>query len=141
MSERDFEIGGRKYKLNKLDAFKQFKIVRRLAPIIGDLIPVAQKMGKLSEEQLKEDQFEMFGPIMNGIAKLSDEDSNVVLLGLCSSVEVQQMPIGNWARVSTETLLLMQDLELPVLLQIAGKAFMYNISGFFAALPAISHGG
>lgn len=140
MSERDFEIGSRNFKLNKIDAFKQFKIIRRLAPILGDLIPVAQKMSKLSEDQMKEDQFALFSPIMSGVAKLSDEDSNIVLLGLCSSVEIQQMPLGNWARVSTDSSLMIQDLELPVLLQIAGRAFLYNLSGFFATLPAVSHG-
>jgi hypothetical protein len=73
-------------------------------------------------------------PIMMGLSKLSDQDSEFVLFGLLASVEVQQAA-GNWARVATPTMVMIQDLELPQLLQIAGRAFMYNLSGFFGALP------
>lgn len=146
MTEREFEIGTRKFKLSKIDAFKQFHIVRRLGPVLGDLIISMQGMSKLktleASEAEKLDQIaKLVAPIMSGISKLSDEDANKVLLGLCSAVEVQQQPIGNWARVSNDAGLLMQDLELPVLLQIAGRAFAYNLAGFFAIAPQVSHGG
>lgn len=148
MTERDFEVAGRKFKLNKIDAFKQFHIVRRLGPVLGDIIAAAQDMGKLPKkledlsESEKLDQIaKLIHPVMNGISKLTDEDANKVLLGLCSAVEVQQMPLGNWARVATDAGLMIQDLELPALMQIAGRAFAYNMSGFFATAPQVSHGG
>lgn len=141
MTERDFEIGTRKFKLNKMDAFKQFHIVRRIAPILADMLPAvsdAQKLMKQKEGESESEKLEglskIIGPIMNGLSKLSDEDSNRVLFGLLSSVEIQQST-GNWAKVATDSMLMMQDLELPILLQIAGKAFMYNLSDFFAGLP------
>lgn len=144
MNERDFQIGERKFKLNKIDAFKQFHIVRRLGPILGDLIPVAAKMKSMNTDKPQDEQLEelakLVTPIMNGLSKLSDEDANKVLLGLCSAVEMQQMPVGNWARVATDGGLMFQDLELPVLIQIAGRAFMFNLSGFFAIAPQVSHG-
>lgn len=141
MSDRDFEIGNRKFKLNKIDTFKQFHIVRRLAPILGDMISAAQKYNKFKasgshDEKASEENFTaLVTPIMNGVSKLSDADASLVLLGLCSAVEIQQMPIGNWAKVATDAGLMFQDIELPILLQIAGRAFMYNLSGFFAVLP------
>jgi hypothetical protein len=58
----------------------------------------------------------------------------LVLFGLLASVEVQQAA-GNWARVSSNSMLMIQDIELPILLQIAGRAFMFNLAGFFGALP------
>lgn len=142
MTERDFEIGTRKFKLGKLDAFKQFHIVRRMGPILSNLLPViksAQKGKKKDFESLSEaekfDQIAQFaGPLMNGLAGLSDADADLVLFGLLSSVEMQQVQ-GNWAKVSTPSMLMIQDLELPVLLNIAGRAFMFNLSSFFAALP------
>lgn len=142
MGERDFEIGSLKFKLSKIDAFKQFHIVRRIAPILADLLPAmgeVQKVAKL-DSLSESDKFEQYAklasPLMTGLAKLSDEDSNKVLLGLLSSVEVQQ-PQGNWARVATDSMMMVQDLELPVLLQAAGRAFMFNLAGFFGALPQI----
>lgn len=138
MSERDFEIGGRKFKLNKIDAFKQFHIVRRMAPLLADLLPAmkdAKSISESADESEKLDQLaKIAAPFMSGISKLTDVDADRVLFGLLSSVEVLQSS-GNWARVASDSMLMMQDLELPVLLQIAGRALMYNLSGFFAALP------
>jgi hypothetical protein len=135
VSERDFEIGARKFKLNKLDAFKQFHCTRRLAPLFGDLIPVAHKLSKLKPGESTDSQFESLTPIMNGLAKLSDADADYVLLTLCSAVEMQQQPIGNWARVATDAGLMFQDLDLSILLNIAARAFIYNMQSFFAFLP------
>lgn len=134
-----FEINGKKFKLLKIDAFKQFHIARRVAPILGDLLPAfkdIQKVqkGELSESEKLEEFAKILTPLLNGLAKLSDEDSNKVLFGLLASVEVQQ-DSGNWARVSNDTMVMMQDLELPILLQLAGKAFAFNLTGFFGALP------
>lgn len=134
-----FEINGKKFKLLKIDAFKQFHIARRVAPILGDLLPAfkdIQKVqkGELSESEKLEEFAKILTPLLNGLAKLSDEDSNKVLFGLLASVEVQQ-DSGNWARVSNDTMVMMQDLELPILLQLAGKAFAFNLTGFFGELP------
>lgn len=149
MNERDFQIGARKYKVSKIDAFKQFHIARRLGPIMGDIIPVAQKLqakfGALKPDEMKEDQLEAVAaiaqPVLVGFSRLSDDDANKILLGLCSAVEMQQTQAGGWAKVSTESQLMFQDLELPELMQIAGRAFMFNIAGFFKLAPQVSHGG
>ncbi len=141
MTERSFEIGARSFKLNKIDAFKQFHIVRRIGPILADLLPAmkdAQKIaagqGSMSESEKLDEFAKIAAPLMTGLSKLSDEDANKVLFGLLSSVELQQAT-GNWARVATDSMVMIQDLELPLLLQLAGRAFAYNLSGFFGALP------
>lgn len=141
MSDREFEIAGKKFKLNKIDALKQFHIVRRITPILSELLPALTSLakGNKSPESLSQaKQMEYFSkiaaPIMNGLSKLTDEDADRVLFGLLSSVEIQQSA-GNWARLATDSSLMFQDLELPVLIQGAGRAFAYNMAGFFAALP------
>ncbi len=144
MSERDFEIGSRKFKLNKIDAIKQFHIARRITPVLSELIPAMGSIAKAAKSKKKvstEAEFDeiakVLAPIMTGISKLSDEDSDKVLYGLLSSVEMQQQT-GNWARVSTDTSLMINDLELNVLLNLAGRAFMFNMGGFISALPQSS---
>ena len=138
MDERDFEIGGVKFKLNKMDAFKQFHIVRRISPLLSELLPAMKEIARNKTDMQAmsdDDKFEQFAkigqPLLMGFSKLSDEDANKVLLGLLSSVEIQQSH-GNWARISTETAMMINNLELPVLMQAAGRAFMFNLSGFFA---------
>lgn len=141
MADRDFEILGKKFKLNKIDAMKQFHIVRRISPILSELLPALNSLSKsqkhlesLSQTEQLDGFAKIASPIMSGLSKLSDQDSDRVLFGLLSAVEIQQ-EAGNWARVATDSMLMIQNLELPVLLQLAGRSFAYNMAGFFAALP------
>lgn len=141
--DNDFELGERKFKLRKLNAFKQFHIVRRIAPVLADILPAIGSLQKISSTDSKKSETEKFEesaivltPILKGFSKLSDQDSEFLLFGLLSSVEVQTGAV--WSKVATENMLMMQDLELPALLQIAGRAFMFNLSGFFSVLPQLS---
>ncbi len=136
MSERDFEVNGKKFKLGKIDPIKQFHIVRRMGPVMSEILPAAMDFNRAQKTLNMEDQDAVFGeaakvfaPVMVGLSKLSDADADRVLYGLLASVEVQQST-GNWARVANDSMIMMQDLELPVLMQIAGRAFMFNLSGF-----------
>lgn len=143
MIDSEFEIGGKRFKLRKLNAFKQFHVVRRVAPLLADLLPVMgsiQKITKPDNGKTEAEKFEesakILAPIMTGFSKLSDQDSEFLLYGLLSSIEMQN---GNvWSKVATENILMMQDLELPILLNLAGRAFMFNLSGFFSVLPQVS---
>jgi hypothetical protein len=145
--DRNFSFGNREFQLSKLDAFKQFHIVRRIAPIMSELMPAMKSIGvlptkpedvaKLTDDKKLEAVAKFAAPVMNGLSKLSDQDSEFVLLNLLSSVAMKQTA-GNWASVATPTMLMMQDLELPQLMQLAGRAFMYNLSGFIAASPQSS---
>ncbi len=140
MTTREFEAGGRKFQLVKIDAMKQFHIMRRIGPILADMVQGFQSITKAKDEKLSEEQMlAAFGklaePVMGGLAKLPDADADFVLMSLLSSVEVYQAQFSNWSRISNGTSIAMQDIELPILLQAAGKALMYNLSGFFALLP------
>lgn len=140
MNEREFSIGDKNFKLSKIDAFKQFHIVRRIAPILADLIPMATKFSKLTPEQMQQDQFESLAPIMNGISRLSDADADLVMLGLLSAVEIQQSS-GGWARIAVGQNMMFGDLDLNTMLNVAGRAFMYNMASFFAGMPQALSGG
>lgn len=142
MNEREFKIGDRNFKLSKIDAIRQFHIVRRIAPILKDLLPVMgtiakSKLDSLNEEQKLEEFGRIAGPIMQGLSNLSDSDADFVLYRLLASVEIEQPQFHSWSAVATESGVKMQDLELPVLLQLAGRALMYNLAGFFSSLPRV----
>jgi hypothetical protein len=141
----DFELGGRKFKIGKLNAFKQFHVVRRIAPILSDLLPAIGEIQKVQKEENSKTESEKFdelikivSPMLMGLSKLSDKDSEFVLFSLLSCAEVQ---LGaTWTRLSTESMLMVQDMELPALLQVASRSFMVNLSNFFAVLPAVTPG-
>jgi len=140
----EFSIGGREFKMSKIPAMKQFHLVRRIAPILADMLPAMKdvksitKLGEASEGEKLEQIAKFVTPIMTGLSKLSDDDSDKVLFSLLSSVEIKQGGPGNWAKIANDQMIMMQDLELPILLQVAGRAFMFNLSGFFAVLPQSS---
>ncbi len=142
MSDNSFDFAGRKFKLSKINALKQFHIVRRIAPILGELGPMMVQMGKSKKAELSEDDrldamAKVIAPIMNGLSKLTDQDANLVLTGLLGAVEMQQSS-GNWAKLANGDNLMFDDLELPVMLNAAGRAFVFNMAGFFAVLPQVS---
>lgn len=138
--DRSFSVAGKNFKLNKMDAFRQFHVVRRIGPLLTEMIPAFAKMAGVktsgqSEAEKLEEFAALAGPVMAGLSKLSDQDADYVLFRLLSCVEVEQPQFHTWAKIATDSQIMMQDLELPILLQAAGRALMYNLSGFFALLP------
>lgn len=133
----DAEIKGRKFKFGKIDAIKQFHVARRVTPILGDALPAMKKMKSLGDfDKLPEDEkFEkitqVITPFINGMSKLSDSDAELVLFSLLSCVEVYQDDFKTWSKVASDKMIMMQDLDLPTLLQAAGRSFMHNLSDFF----------
>lgn len=142
MADNSFKIGDRNFKVSKINAMKQYHIVRRIAPILSEMIPAMKQIAKQNTEGLSEDEkleqaAQIAMPIMNGISKLSDKDSEFVLYSLLAAVEIQQAE-GNWARIVNGDMLMFDNLELPVLLQAAGRSFMFNMTGFFGVLQRSS---
>ncbi len=136
----EFTIGDRKFKCGKLDAFRQFHIVRRIGPLLAELLPamagiVKQKTESMSETEKLEEFAKILQPVMTGFSRLSDNDADYVLFRLLSVVEVHQPQFNSWAKIATDSGLMMQDIELPALLQAAGRSLMHNMQGFFALLP------
>lgn len=145
--EKNFEYQNRKFQLRKLNAFKQLHIVRRVSPLLKDLIPAIQKSGLLSKGKLslkdieklseseKLDQIAKFlSPIFEGFSKLTDEDTEIVLLGLLEGVEVQQSH-GNWAMIVRDKNLMIEDFSLKEMITLASRSFAYNLESFFEGLP------
>lgn len=125
---KDVELGGQTYRIGVIDAISQFHIARRLAPILGDLVPLV-KEGRANG-------LEALAPMAASLARLSDADANYCLFGLLKVVQRKQPNGLGWGPVSTGEQLLYADLTMPAMLQLAGQAFSHNLAGFFDALPS-----
>lgn len=136
------------YKFGKLDALSQFHIVRRLAPIVGDLVAMIANSGAIKSGKKFEDmKFEEIdfsglakdiGPVMVTLAKLPDEDMNYALFGLLKCV-TRKIPGGGWGRITTDQNHFMFDDvkgDLKLMMTLAGKALAANLGGFINALPS-----
>lgn len=129
-------LNGQEYKFEKISPLAQFHIVRRLAPVLGELLSAVGPTFKGGKSEMKqEDMMKALGPITVAISKLSDEDSEYVLFGLLKGVSRKQIG-GGWAKVSVETSLMFQDIDMKIMFQLAMKSFMVNLGGFIDALPS-----
>lgn len=142
--ENTFNVGGREFQLLKLDAIKQYHIARKMGPILPDIfagLGDAKKLVSATQEEQLEILAKLASPLLKEFSKLSEEDSEMILFGLLQGAEVKGVG-GAWTRVARpasnplDKAMLCVELELPMLLQVAGRAFMFNLSGFFSALPA-----
>lgn len=122
----EFELEGRTYRANKIDARTQFHIVRRLAPVLGEIAPALQGKGGL----------DALPPLANAVAKLTDTDADYVIFGLLKSVVRKQDQGLGWGPVATGEQLMYDDITMPLMLKLAWQSFSFNMSGFFAALPS-----
>lgn len=131
----EFEINGQTYRATRLDAFRQFHVSRRIAPIIPTLIPVFVKLAR--EGSLSEDisgLSELLVPFADGIANMSDEVSEYVLAN-CLSV-VQRKNGTNWASVwnANAKACMFDDMDLGVLMQLVIKVIQDSLGPFIQGL-------
>lgn len=129
----DVQVNGQTYRIGTMNAREQFHIVRRMLPLVGELLPVI-KAGQGSD--LKALGLEVLPPLAAALAKLTDADADYCLFGLLKAVQRQQPNGMGWGPVCTGALLMYADISLPAMLQLAGHAFTANMAGFFDALPS-----
>jgi len=121
----EITIKDRKYRAGRMDARRQFHVVRRLTPLISGLTDLAA---------LKADPMAALGPIAETIADMKDEDADYIL-DACLSVAERQQAAGGWAKVMQSGSLMFEDLDMADMLRLAGAVLWENLSGFFDALP------
>lgn len=122
----DFEQNGHEYRVGKLNAREQFHIVRRLAPVFGELVPALQGGS----------QFDAIPAMTRAIAGLSDEDADYCLFGLLKVVTRKQGQGMGYAPVSTGNAIMYDDVDMVGMLQLAWQSLQHNMAGFFTALPS-----
>lgn len=134
MAERTIE--GTRYRSGTMNAMTQFRVAKRLLPILGPLMKAA-KAGQSGEEG----GLEVFMAAAEAIADLPDSDTDYILAQCLAVVSRESGP--GWADIWNRQAdrLAYDDISLPAMLQLAGMVIMENLGGFFPALPSASSGG
>lgn len=133
----EFQINGQTYKAGKLDAFKQFHIVRRLAPLLAGMSDVLRGGPTAAMARLKEDPLGAALPIIECLGKMPDDEANYVITSCLSVVQRQQAQIG-WANLtSSQGDLMFEDIGMPEMLQITWKVLESNVMGFSGAIQGL----
>lgn len=123
----DVELNGVEYRLEKIDARRQFHVMRRLSPMLAELSE-AVSGGKGSDEILS--------PLANALSKMTDADADYCLITLLTGARRKQGT--TWSKVVVDDQLMFADISMADMLQLAFKAFQLNFDSFFQSLPQIS---
>lgn len=135
------------YEFRKIDAFSQLHVVRKLAPVVGELVSVisnAKDLIKPKEgKELSIDDVDFnalakdIGPLLELLAKLPDDHIEFATKTLLKGVYLKQG--GLHAPVINSQGGIMFDSikdDLQLMLTLAAKSLMVNLSGFISALPS-----
>lgn len=95
----EFEIDGKSFRADKLSAFEQFHVSRRIAPLIPKLIPIMLEIAKTKgfEDGSLARVIEVMQPFADGLASMSNTDAEYVM-GTCLSV-IKRKQGDHWAAV------------------------------------------
>jgi hypothetical protein len=131
MSDSQFTVGTYNYRADRLDAFKQLAVARRLGPFVTaffDTIAIATGPTP----------FSAYEPILKAIGQMSDDDANFIL-NTCLSVVSRQSGAG-WQKVlAAPGTLQFADLSPSDMLVLTGKVLeAHKIAGFFSELLSLS---
>jgi len=134
-----FTINGQDYSCEKIDAMRQFHIVRRLAPVLAAAIPSGFTLARMKE--MGDVPIDAVLPkLADALSKMSDDDANVVIIELLKPVRRKEAQGLGWSPLVQGGAIMYQDLKLPDMLQIAFHSARLNLQDFSSALPQILNG-
>lgn len=139
----EFEISGQRYRAEKLDAFKQLHVSRKIAPIIPKLLPMFMKFAEQGDS-MKADlagMAEAFEPLAQALADMPDADCEYVFNACLGVVARNQQ--GNWASVWSQSgkSLMFDDIDLGGMTQITAKVIWDSLGGFIQGLLSNAKAG
>jgi hypothetical protein len=131
----DVTINGNEYRLEKLDAVKQFHVARRLAPVLmalGGAAGAVLSGGSLTDSDI----LAKLGPLAEVLAQMSDADSEYVL-NVCLVAAKRKTPGGYSIIRIPSGAFMFDDIDMPVMLQLVFAVLRENLGNFILA-PSIT---
>jgi hypothetical protein len=146
----DFELGADTFRIGKLNAFQQFHLSRKVAPIIPTLIPLFLKLKQSPAPVVGEDGkatfvkmplsgdlgalAEMLQPFADAIAGMPDETAEFIL-STCLGV-VQRKQGVSWFPVwsASQNVCMFDDLDLGMLMKLAVRVITESLGPFLQGM-------
>ncbi|NTA27396.1 phage tail assembly chaperone [Allorhizobium ampelinum] len=122
----EFEIADHKYRSGKMNAMQQFQVARRIAPALASFQDVISNV---------KEGFAAMQPILEVIAKMSDEDVKYVI-GECMGVVHREDKAGwqkVWPKGADQPIY--DDIDMMVMISITSRVVMDNLLPFISAGP------
>lgn len=130
----EFEIKGETYRIAKLSVFDQFKVSRKLLPVLSGMLSDFQAIKELAAKKDSASIMERVLPkIAQSLSDLSDEDANAVIFP-CLAVAARKH-MKSWAPVMQGDVLAFDDMDMMDMLQIVGRVVGDSLGNFLRGLP------
>lgn len=130
----EFDIKDNTYQIRKLSVFDQFKVSRKLLPVMSGMLSDFQAIRGLASSGNSMAIMEKTLPkIAQALSDLSDENANAIIYP-CLSVTYRKQGKG-WVPLMQGDVLAFDDLELPAMLQIVGRVVGDSLGNFLRELP------
>jgi len=131
----EFELAGKNYRADKLNAFAQFHVSRKIAPLLPALIPVfvqIQKAGGIGQD-LGALADAITAPA-EAIANMQDDTAEYVLATCLSAVKRKQGEV--WAPIWSESArgMMFDDIDAGLMTIIAIRVIQDSIGPFIGGL-------
>lgn len=126
MIYKEFPVAGRTFRCAKLDAFSQFHVSRRIAPLLA---------GATKGEG--DDLLSRLRGSVQALAEMSDGDANYVLFNCLGVVQVKLDGDRGWTSIYSPGAGRMMDetIDMVQMLQIVGEVLADSLGNFTSALP------
>lgn len=140
-------MSGSTYRIGKLNAFQQFHLSRKVAPIIPTLIPIFIKLQSSRSATGESDAHlagplsgdlagmaEVMTPFAEGIANMPDDTAEFVLSTCLSAVSRKQ---GNaWSQVwnSSKNTCMFDDLDIGVMIKLSVRVITESLGPFLRGM-------
>ena len=129
----EFRVRDHLYRAKKMNAFQQFHVARRLAPLISEMMEMGDMLKSIGETE----PTKLIVPFSSALSRIADEDCNYVL-GMCLAMTQRQQG-GNgqgpvWVDIWNERAkrIMFEDLDsLPAMIEIVAQILQDNLTGFF----------
>ena len=131
----EFEINGLNYRAEKLDAFKQFHLSRKIAPVIPPLIPIFMKLSQ--EGGLSQDLSaiaDVLEPFATALSEMNDQAAEYVIGTALSVVKRQNGSLWTPVWSSSINACAFDDMDMGVMLKIVFKVVQDNLGPFIQGL-------
>lgn len=91
----EFEIKGNTYQIRKLSVFDQFKVSRKLLPVLSGMLSEFQQIKSLAAQKDSIGIMERVLPkIAQSLSDLSDDDANAIIYPACLWHSVSRPKVG-----------------------------------------------
>lgn len=130
-------VSGVEYSLGRLDAMKQFHVVRRVVPIMvetGVSIADLSKIGSSLDDEST--MLRVMGVAMKAVSKMTDEDVEYVI-NACLAV-VSRRTGDVMAPVMSGAHRMFADMDMAILIQLTVEVLKENLAGFFTTASGAS---